>query len=488
MSSELTEFLQHINASGLDIFSPVTGQRLTSVAVDNSATLASKIASAKTAQARFAQTTWQVRNDVITAYHSSLKAYREMLAQLVTLDAGKTPKEALAEVDGSADILLKTIADASLPELGGMVRRKERPPVGIIGLITSFNFPLAVAHWNIAPALLAGNAVLWKPSEKTLLAAIYAKQCFDAVAEEYKDILQLAIGSREVGELLVADEAVDMISATGSVAMGQGIKRALANKKNNTVPPILELGGNNAALIGNAMTEAHLRWSLDAIITSFLGTTGQRCTNTRRLIVPAEWLAPAVDYLREKLQAFITSGTIDDENNVFGYSVLIDADAYARFESAKTQAVAEGGEIFLGEKLPSAENVYRVQPALALMTSHGPSLHHETFAPMLYIVPYEGDVAAGIALVNAPENAGLVNAVYTLSQQEADDFVRLNEAGHTVINSPKGTGTPANGMGFGGNKASGEGEILNAADPLAAFTRRGNVKRVAQFKDIPLAE
>ncbi len=487
MSSELTEFLHHINASGLDIFSPVTGQKLTSVAVDDAATLASKIAAAKTTQARLTQASWKVRSELIAAYSSSLKAYREMLAQLVVLDAGKTPKEALGEVDGSADILLKTIADASLPELGGMVRRKERPPVGIIGLITSFNFPLAVAHWNIAPALLAGNAVLWKPSEKTLLAAIYAKQCFDAVAGEYKDLLQLVIGGRDVGELLVADEAVELISATGSVAMGEGIKRTLAGKKNNTIPPILELGGNNAAVIGKAMTEAHLRWSLDAVITSFLGTTGQRCTNTRRLIVPTEWLAPAVQYLTEKLQAFMDSGAADDENNAFGYSVLIDGDAYARFESAKAQAVAEGGEIILGEQLPSADNVFRVQPALAVMKSHAAFLHHETFAPLLYVVPYDGDIEAGIALANQPDNAGLVNAVYTLSQKEADDFVRLNGAGHSVINSPKGTGTPANGMGFGGNKASGEGEILNAADPLAAFTRRGNVKRVAQFKDVVLS-
>lgn len=487
ISSEVSEFLQHIRDDGLVVTSPVTGQVLTNIKSDDAESVNAKVAAAKSAQEKFAHSRWTARTELLTAYHSALKAYHQTMADLVRLDSGKTAAEAAGEANGAADIITKTISEAGLPELGGMLRTKERTPVGIIGLITSFNFPVAVAHWNIAPALLAGNAVLWKPSEKTLLPALYAKRCFDAVAGEYKDLLQLIIGPREVGEMLVSHEGVDMISATGSVAMGEGIKKTLANKKNHSIPPILELGGNNAAVISKHMSDAHLSFALDAILTSFLGTTGQRCTNTRRLIVHRDWLDKTVDYLKLKLQNFIESRAIDDSANSYGYDVLIDGDAFARFEAAKEQAKTQGGKVILGARLPAAENVFRIQPALAVMPEHTAVMHHETFAPLLFIAPYDGEVKDAMALVNAPSNAGLVNAIYTLSQADADAFAELNEAGHSVINSPKGTGTPANGMGFGGNKASGEGEILNSVDPLAPFTRRGRVKRIAQFKDVVLS-
>jgi aldehyde dehydrogenase (NAD+) len=173
-------------------------------------------------------------------------------------------------------------------------------------------------------------------------------------------------------------------------------------------------------------------------------------------------------------------------SNDFGYGPLIDADAFARFEQAKQQAVREGGRIVLGKRLlekdyPKADYV---EPALALMPEQSAIMHEETFAPLLFIVPYEGDLANAIAMMNAPANAGLVSAIYTLSQKEADQFAAETQAGHGVINSPKGTGTPAFGMGFGGNKASGEGEILNTADPLRAFTRDTHFTRIAQYKEI----
>lgn len=448
------------------------------IIIDSAEVIAQKIAAAKQAQQNFAAISYVKRCALVAAYADALTNARASLGDIVEKEAGKTRKEALAEVDGAIDILHKTIAQASLPELGGMSRVKMRPSVGLVGLVTSFNFPIAVAHWNIAPALLAGNGVVWKPSEKTPLVALACKQIFDMVAGDNAALLQVLKGGREVGERLVAHEDVALVSATGSVRMGEEIKRVLASKK-NSVLPILELGGNNAVVIGEAMNEAHLQWSITALLQSFLGTTGQRCTNTRRLIVHEKWLEKTVSLLEKMLGVIIASGELSEPDNAFGYCRLIDAQALARFEAGKTQAVSEGGVILFGEGN---------EPALALMPTQTAVMHQEFFAPLLFIVAYAGEIENAITLVNAPDNAGLVNAIYTLSQHEADVFAALNEAGHTLINSPKGTGTPAYGMGFGGNKASGVGEIVNAADPLAPFTRAGKIKRIAQNKEIALQE
>ncbi len=440
--------------------------------------LSQQLNRAQQAQRAFALAPRLARVALLEAYAAALKQRREVLAGVLAGDARKTAKDASAEVDASIDILYKTIQGATLADLGDMARERIRPPVGIVGLITSFNFPMVVAHWNIAPALLAGNAVLWKPSEKTPKAALACKEIFDGVAGEHAALLQVLEGNRELGAAMVADEGVDMISATGSVAMGGAIKQILAAKKNNAIPPILELGGNNAVVIGEAMSETHLGFAVTSILTSFLGTTGQRCTNTRRLVVHRKWLDRTVALFTQSLQVFIASGEISNPDNSFGYRELIDADAVARLEFARAQAVKEGGKILFGGA---------GEPVLALMPSQTAIMHTETFAPLLYVVGYEGGVGAAMQLVNAPDNAGLVNGIYTLSQQEASDFIALNQAGHSVINSPKGTGTPAFGMGFGGNKASGIGEILWSGDPLAAFTRPHPVRRVAINKTVPLS-
>lgn len=441
------------------------------------ALLKDQITRAHRVQGQLASANRHVRQAMLEQYAAHLKESRTELAAILASDSKKTLRDAQAEVDASIDIIGKTIRDTALPDLGDMTREKRRRPVGIVGLITSFNFPLVVAHWNIAPAILAGNAVLWKPSEKTPAAARAAKDIFDTVAGPFADVLQIVEGGREVGAALVADEAVDLISATGSVAMGEAIKKTLSVKKNNKVPPILELGGNNAAVIGEKISEHHLTFTLQAILSSFLGTTGQRCTNTRRLVVHRAWFDTAVSEMERLIGEFISSGMMRDQENIYGYNMLVDADAEARFAAAKAEAAKEGGRILFGG---------RGEPALAVMPAQTAVMHSETFAPLLYIVPYDGKIADAMQIVNAPENAGLTNGIYTLSQAEADQFIALNEAGHSTVNSSKGTGTPAFGMGFGGNKASGAGEILWSIDPLAAFTKPQHAHRIAINKTVPL--
>jgi aldehyde dehydrogenase (NAD+) len=470
-------------AGGLAVTTPADGSVIAELSPDTTKTLEEKITLARSAQGMWMRENRTVRADLLEAVSAAIKKQREPLAELIHLDGGKTMKEALGEVDGSAEILLKTIKDASLPELNGMLRVKERPPVGTVALITSFNFPLVVANWTIAPALLAANAVLWKPSEKTPLVALAYKAIFDKAAPRQRNLLHVIVGARDVGTALVAHEGIDMISATGSVAMGQGIKAQLAAKKNNAVKPILELGGNNGIIISEKVTQSHLAWSLTSMLNSFLGTTGQRCTNTRRLIIHRSQHDKAVDILKRHIEAFLASATYEE----YGYGPLIDADAHERFSRAKKRVIAEGGSVLFGARLyEERTGAHYVEPALALLPSQTAIMHEETFAPILFITPYDGDIDAAIALVNAPANAGLVNGIYTQNQQEADRFAALNEAGHSVINSPKGTGTPAFGMGFGGKKESGEGEILNAADPLRPFTCDTHYRRIAQNKDIAL--
>jgi len=497
-----------METQGLPVHCPADGEIIAHLALDDKQSLADKVNRAAAAQRVLGSQKREERAALVEKLSAEIKGSREWLGELITLEAGKTPKEALAEADGASDILLKTIKDASLAEFGGMLRCKERPPVGIVGLITSFNFPLVVANWTIAPALLAGNGVVWKPSEKTPLVALAYKAVFDGAMGGVKDLLQLVIGGREVGEALVSHEAIDMISATGSVQMGQGIKAALARKKNNNVKPILELGGNNGIIISEKMSADHLEWALHSLLNSFLGTTGQRCTNTRRLIVQRGMMDKVVAILQKHIEAFLASAEMQNplfeivrlrqgfgetsRHSAFsatadGYGPLIDADAYQRFERAKKRALEEGGKILFGERLLAAEhpNAYYVEPALAVMPAQTAVMHEETFAPLLFIAPYN-TLDEAIALLNAPANAGLTNGIYTQSQAEADRFASANQAGHGLINSAKGTGTPAFGMGFGGNKESGTGEILNAADPLKPFTRDDHYRRIAQNKDIAM--
>lgn len=479
-----------LDARGLAVHSPCDGLAITAIAQDTADSAQQKIQQAQAAQAAWAALKREQRAALIEGMSGALKAQRELLAELITLDGGKTQAEALGEADGSADILLKTIKDATLPEFGGMLRCKERPPVGVVGLITSFNFPLAVANWTIGPALLAGNAVVWKPSEKTVLVALACKAICDEVLGEHRHLLQVLVGGRDIGSALVADERVDMVSATGSVGMGQGIHGALARKRNHAVRPILELGGNNGVIISDKISPAHLEWSVNALLNSFFGTSGQRCTNTRRLIVHRERYLQAEALLKKHIEQLIASGAIQNPlagaANPYGYGPLIDKDAYQRFEQAKKRVAQEGGTVLFGARVLADKHpdAYYVEPALALLPQQTAIMHEETFAPLLFIVPYDGDIGQAINLVNAPDNAGLVNGIYTQSQAEADRFAAENLAGHSVINSPKGTGTPAFGMGFGGNKASGEGEILNSADPLRAFTREDRYSRIAQNKDV----
>lgn len=476
--------------TGLAVTAPVTGEVIATL--PESAAVAGVVMAARKAQQAWQETPLKGREAFIHHLSETVKQHQQALAAVLSLESGKTPKEAAAEVAGSADVLAKTVKDAALPDVNGIARTKERTPAGVVAVITSFNFPLSVANWNIGPALLAGNAVVWKPSEKTPLTAIAYEAVFRKAAASSpvkvpEALLQVVVGDRSTGSALVIDEGVDLVSATGSVAMGNAIRTALAKKRNNAVPPILELGGNNALVITQKNAPAMLERAVTAMLSSFLGTAGQRCTNTRRLFVHSAVYEGVLRLLKDKIEAFLATSPWDNPANDSGYGPLIDNDALARFEQAITEAKAQGGKLSFGRRVQMAAfpQAAFVEPAILEMPAQTEVMHKEIFAPLLFVVKYAGDVSDALALVNAPENAGLVNGIYTQDEAEAEAFARGNLAGHTVVNSPRGTGMPANGMGFGGNRESGTGEILNVADPLAAFTRPGRVRRVAIDRSVP---
>jgi aldehyde dehydrogenase (NAD+) len=484
---------------GLAITAPATGDEIARIARDDTRSVDLAIA-----RARQAQSTWQaVRREAREAFLNLLAQTvaesQEALARLVTLEGGKPAKDALGEVGRAAGVLTQTVKDAAFADINNASYREIASPVGVVGLITSYNFPIAVANWTIGPGLLAGNAVVWKPSEKTPLTAIGYKALFDRAVAQFNasrdaqivptDLVQVVIGEREVGQTLVAHAGIDMISATGSVGMGKAVRAAVANSQTSKAPPILELGGNNAVVVSGTCSAADLQYAVGALMQSTVFGGGQLCTCTRRVIVhESVYDGFAREYVAA-LTAFVDGGgirnplTADPADDTFCFAPLIDRTAYDRVESALAQAKADGGQVLFGgeramvERYPGA---YYVVPALVEMPRQTQAMHEETFGPLIYLVGYHGALDSAMELVNAPPNAGLVNGIYTASMSEAEIFAERNQAGHGVVNSAVGTRAPMMwARGFGGNKDSGSGQILDRNDPLAAFTRRETVSRVA---------
>ncbi len=470
---------KELQVGKLSIISPLHGGEIAHLATHSPTQVQAKIEEAALGQPRWATETQ--RELFLRFLADALKANTESLGLLITYEAGKTRAEGKGEVANSIATLTNTIAHNTRMMEHEAVR--ERTPLGVVGLITSFNFPLAVANWTIAPALLAGNSVVWKPSEKTPLTALAYETIFKNAVRDFnaqhstqipENLVQVILGERDVGHVLVEHPHVAIVSATGSVAMGKSIKATLA-KRGCKNQPILELGGNNAVIISDKNDDAHLARAATSLMESLLGTCGQRCTDTRRLIVHDRVMARFLELLKERYQNFIAEGHIKNPleggDNKYGFGPLIHAGAYQQFEHAKHAVTQAGGQIHFGARrlADTHPKAYYVEPAIAVLDTQTSIMHEETFAPLVYLVPYKGDVKNGLRIANAPENAGLVNGIYTQDTEEAEIFARLNEAGHGVINSNKGTGTPAYGMGFHGNKASGEGTILSP-DPLRPFT------------------
>jgi aldehyde dehydrogenase (NAD+) len=465
-------------------YSPVDGSNIGSV---STASVSDMDAACTNATAAFHS--WRAvpaprRGELVRLFGNALREDKEKLARLVTIECGKPLSEGLGEVQEMIDIC--DFAVGLSRQLHGLTIASERPghrmmeqwhPLGPVLVISAFNFPVAVWAWNAALALVCGNSVIWKPSEKTPLTAVAVQAIFERAVTAFGDapahVSQVVHGGRDVGAALVADRRIALISATGSTQMGRKVGQVAAARFAKT---ILELGGNNAAIISD---KADLALALRGVLFSAFGTSGQRCTSLRRVFVHDA----IYDNFVEALKAASTSMAVGDpldSGNLAG--PLIDEAAYDGMRIALDEARALGANITGGDRMDLA-GVY-VRPALVEMPAHnGPALR-ETFAPILYIFRYH-DLAHAITLQNSV-GAGLSSSIFSTDIRECERFLSAEGSDCGIANVNIGTSGAEIGGAFGGEKETGGGRE-SGSDAWKAYMRRAT-NTINYSNELPLAQ
>ncbi len=467
---------------------PLTGQELFPVAAATPADVDTAVRAAAEAFLRWRSVPAPVRGATVKRFGELLAAHRADLATLVTLEAGKIPSEALGEVQEMVDVC--DLAVGLSRQVGGRTMPSERPghrlmetwhPLGVVGVISAFNFPVAVWAWNTAVALVCGDPVLWKPSELTPLTAIACSALLDRALAETgapADVARLVLGGREVGEALVAHPAVALVSATGSTRMGAQVGPAVAARFGRS---LLELGGNNAAVVAPS---ADLDLAVRGIVFAAVGTAGQRCTTMRRLIVHVDVVAELLERLRTAYDA-LPVGDPRTPGTLVG--PLVSPAGAEAMRRALARAREDGGEVVAGgDPVPvdGAEGAAYVRPALVRMPSQTEVVTEETFAPILYVMTYT-DLAEAVEVHNGVPQ-GLSSSIFTTDVREAERF--LSEAGSDcgIVNVNIGTSGAEIGGAFGGEKATGGGRE-SGSDAWRAYMRRAT-NTVNYSDDLPLAQ
>jgi len=425
------------------------------------------------------------RGELVRLLGEELRAAKTDLAMLVTLEAGKIVSEGLGEAQEMIDIcdfavgLSRQLYGLTLPsERPGHHMRETWQPLGPVAVVTAFNFPIAVWAWNAALALVCGDPVIWKPSEKTPLTALGVQAVFERAVARFGDapegLSQLLIGGREIGEALSADPRVPLVSATGSTRMGKAVAQTVAGRLGRS---LLELGGNNAMIV---TPSADLEMAVRAIAFSAVGTAGQRCTTLRRLIVH-ESVAEALTKRLVKAYASLPVGDPRKDGVLVG--PLIDEPAVKGFETALADAVAQGGEILVGGTRVEADGTY-VTPAIVRMPAQTAVVEHETFAPILYVLTWS-DFDQAVELQNAVPQ-GLSSCVFTDSVREAEAFLSAWGSDCGIANVNIGPSGAEIGGAFGGEKETGGGRE-SGSDAWKAYMRR-QTQTVNFSADLPLAQ
>ena len=425
------------------------------------------------------------RGELVRLFGEELRAAKADLARLVTLEAGKITSEGLGEVQEMIDVcdfavgLSRQLYGLTLPsERPGHHMRETWQPLGPVLVISAFNFPVAVWAWNAALALVCGDPVIWKPSEKTPLTALATQAILDRALARFGDapdgLSQVVIGGRDVGEALAADPRVPLVSATGSTRMGRQVAQTVAARLGRS---LLELGGNNAMIV---TPSADLEMAVRAIAFSAVGTCGQRCTTLRRLLVHES----IADALVARLKAAYETLPIGDPREA-GTLVgpLIDADAARAFEASLAQAVEQGGEVVAGGERLDRDGDY-VRPAIVRMPAQSPVVMHETFAPLLYVLTWR-DFDEAVAMQNAVPQ-GLSSCVFTDSVREAEQFLSAWGSDCGIANVNIGPSGAEIGGAFGGEKDTGGGRE-SGSDAWKAYMRR-QTQTVNFSRDLPLAQ
>lgn len=425
--------------------------------------------------ARMAFDTWKMtpapeRGEIVRQIGLALRKYKEPLGKLVSYEMGKIYQEGLGEVQEMIDICDFALGQSRM--LYGKTMHSERPnhrmyeqwhPLGPVGIISAFNFPVAVYSWNAMIAAVCGDVVIWKGSEKTPLCSIAVQKIIAGVLEQNdlpEGIFNMITGARETGEWMTTDKRVPLISATGSIPMGREVGKKVAGRLGKT---ILELGGNNAIIISK---DADIEMAIRASVFGAVGTAGQRCTSTRRLIIHED----VYEQIKKRLIAIYKSITIGnplDKDTLVG--PLIDQAAVQNMQQALEQIEEEGGKIIHGgDVLENMEGHY-VNPAIAEVENHYDIVQEETFAPILYLIKYQ-DLDEAIRFHNGVRQ-GLSSAMFTLNIREAEQFLSHQGSDCGIVNINIGTSGAEIGGAFGGEKESGGGRE-SGSDAWKAYMRR----------------
>ena len=472
----------------IDSYSPVDGEKIASVQVASVADYEKVITKAADAFLFWRSMPAPKRGEIVRQFGDALRKYKTDLGTLVSYEMGKSLQEGLGEVQEMIDIC--DFAVGLSRQLYGLTMHSERAghrmyeqwhPLGVVGIISAFNFPVAVWSWNTALAWVCGNVCVWKPSEKTPVTAI---ACQHIIADVFKangipeGVSNLIIGDKITGELMTSDSRVALISATGSTRMGKEVGVAVAARLGKS---LLELGGNNAIIISE---HADLDMSLIGAVFGAVGTAGQRCTSTRRLIIHEN----VYDVFTAKLvkaYAQLHIGNPLDEHNHVG--PLIDRTAVAGYLDAIEKCKAEGGRFIVeGEVLegPGYTSGCYVKPCIAEVENDYKIVQHETFAPILYLIKYK-TLAEAIALQNnVPQ--GLSSAIMTLNLREAEQFLSAAGSDCGIANVNIGTSGAEIGGAFGGEKETGGGRE-SGSDAWKAYMRR-QTNTINYSNTLPLAQ
>ena len=477
------------NGKDLPCISPITGAVQATLRADTPQQVTEKITQAHAAFVRWRSVPAPRRGELIRLFGDELRSHKEALGRVVTQEAGKILQEGLGEVQEMIDIC--DFAVGLSRQLYGLTITSERPghrmmetwhPLGVVGVISAFNFPVAVWAWNAMLALVCGNSVVWKPSEKTPLTALATHALFmKAVARFGSDapdgLTGLVIGGRDCGTALVDDKRVPVISATGSTRMGRDVAARCAQRLART---ILELGGNNAMIVAPS---ADLDMAVRGIVFSAVGTAGQRCTSLRRLVVHANIYDTLLPRLK-KIYAALPVGNPSDPATLVG--PLIDVAAFDTMQLALDKARAEGGIVFGGQRaeVVGAEGGQYVHPALVEMPMQSAIMHHETFAPILYVVRYD-TLAQAIALNNAVPQ-GLSSSLFTTDLREAETFLGATGSDCGIANINIGPSGAEIGGAFGGEKDTGGGRE-SGSDAWKGYMRRAT-NTINYSNALPLAQ
>lgn len=477
------------NGDLLESYSPVDGKLIASVNTTSKEDYDKVMQTAQNAFVKWRMVPAPQRGEIVRQFGQRLRELKEPLGKLVSYEMGKSLQEGLGEVQEMIDIC--DFAVGLSRQLHGLTMHSERPghrmyeqyhSLGTVGIISAFNFPVAVWAWNTALAWICGDVCVWKPSEKTPLCGIACQHIAASVFNENslpEGISCLINGDYKVGEMLTSDNRVPLISATGSIRMGKIVAQKVAARLGRS---LLELGGNNAIIV---TPDADIKMTVIGAVFGAVGTAGQRCTSTRRLIIHESIYDQVKTAIIEAYSQLRIGNPLDENNHV---GPLIDTDAVEMYNAALDQVVEEGGNLLLkGGSLEGSgyESGCYVKPAIAEAKNSYQIVQHETFAPILYLLKYSGEVENAIEIQNGVVQ-GLSSAIMTNNLREAEKFLSVAGSDCGIANVNIGTSGAEIGGAFGGEKETGGGRE-SGSDAWKIYMRR-QTNTINYSPSLPLAQ